>query len=283
MRKDIHESNRLSWNEATRAHNSHKADQAKFLREGGSTLFPEEVELLGDLQGLSLVHLQCNAGQDTLSLAKLGSTVTGVDISDEAIGFAAKLSADSGIPGTFVRADVYDWFEEAQARGEQFDRVFVSYGALIWLSDLALWGRGIAAVLKPGGKFVMVEFHPAGLMYNDKMERDWPYFSSEPVTDEGVGDYVLLSGEGLTPSGFVEGVQDFVNPHGSTEFCWSIADCVTALLDAGLILEVLREYDYSNGCARFAGAVEGPGHRFGVPPGVPNLPQMYAVRAGKPG
>ena len=85
MRKHIHETNRLAWNAATQAHNSHKGDQARYLREGGSTLFPEEVELLGGLAGKSLVHLQCNAGQDTLSLAKLGATVTGVDISDEAI------------------------------------------------------------------------------------------------------------------------------------------------------------------------------------------------------
>lgn len=108
MRKDLHETNRLAWNEATRAHNSHKADQARFLREGGSTLFPEELKLLGDVAGLSLLHLQCNAGQDTLSLARRGASVTGVDISDEAIAFARRLSAESGIPGTFHRADVYD-------------------------------------------------------------------------------------------------------------------------------------------------------------------------------
>ncbi|BAZ23858.1 putative methyltransferase [Kalymmatonema gypsitolerans NIES-4073] len=85
LRKDLHEENRLSWNEATKAHNSHKGDQAKFFRLGGSTLFPEEKELLGDIAGLSLVHLQCNAGQDTLSLVQLGAVATGVDISDEAI------------------------------------------------------------------------------------------------------------------------------------------------------------------------------------------------------
>src|SRR5689334_22694442 len=109
LRKELHEENRLAWNEATVAHNSHKVDQARFLREGGSTLFPEEVELLGDVRGLSLVHLQCNAGQDTLSLARLGARVTGVDISDSAIEFARRLSEESGIAGTFFRSDVYDW------------------------------------------------------------------------------------------------------------------------------------------------------------------------------
>src|SRR5258706_3131863 len=107
MRKDLHEENRLSWNEATKAHNSHKGDQAAFFRAGGNKLYEEEKELLGDIHGLSLVHLQCNAGQDTLSLAQMGAKVTGVDISDTAIEFARALSTDSGIPATFHRMAIY--------------------------------------------------------------------------------------------------------------------------------------------------------------------------------
>src|SRR5437016_320404 len=106
LRKELHEENRRAWNVATEAHNSHKHDQAAFFRAGGSTLFPEELELLGDVAGQTLVHLQCNAGQDTLSLARRGAIVTGVDISDTAIDFARQLSADSGIPASFERADV---------------------------------------------------------------------------------------------------------------------------------------------------------------------------------
>src|SRR5216683_5023081 len=93
-RSVLHEENRLSWNEATIAHNSHKGDQAKFFREGGNKLFAEEKALLGDIKGLRLVHLQCNAGQDTLSLAQMGALVTGVDISDIAIDFARQLAQD---------------------------------------------------------------------------------------------------------------------------------------------------------------------------------------------
>lgn len=279
MRKDIHEANRLSWNAATRAHNSHKGDQARFLREGGSTLFPEEVELLGELAGKTLAHLQCNSGQDSLSLAKLGASVTGIDISDEAVAFATQLSADSGIPAKFVRSDIFDWFAEAAARGEQYDRVFSSYGTIMWLSDINAWGRGIASVLKPGGTFVLVEFHPFGLMFNEKLERDWPYFSAEPILDAGVGDYVAYAKDGLVPRGYEEGVTDFTNPHPSGEFAWGVGDVVTALLDAGLRLEVLREYEYSNGCPRFDGSVQREGGRFYLADGVPNMPQMFAVRA----
>jgi 2-polyprenyl-3-methyl-5-hydroxy-6-metoxy-1,4-benzoquinol methylase len=88
LRQDLHEANRVSWNEATRAHNAHKRGQAAFLRAGGSTLFPEEVALLGNVRGQRVLHLQCNSGQDSLSLVAQGALVTGVDISDEAIAFA---------------------------------------------------------------------------------------------------------------------------------------------------------------------------------------------------
>ena len=125
-RRALHEQNRLSWNEATRAHNSHKADQAKFFREGGQKLGKPEIDLLGDLRGKSVLHLQCNAGQDTLSIKQLGAAkVAGVDISDEAIDFARKLSADSGVDATFHRADVYDWLEQAAQRDERFDIVYL--------------------------------------------------------------------------------------------------------------------------------------------------------------
>ncbi len=203
LRKDLHEANRLAWNAATVAHNSHKADQAKFLREGGSTLFPEEIALLGDIAGRSLVHLQCNAGQDTLSLARLGAAVTGVDISDEAIAFARRLSADSGIPARFVRADIYDWLAEAARGPERFDLAFSSYGAIPWLSDIRAWARGIAAILEPGGRFALVEFHPFAMVFDEGWQLAFPYFAQgKPLSwESGIGDYVAVAGGALSPSG----------------------------------------------------------------------------------
>src|SRR5690606_22284073 len=140
--------------------NSHKRDQAAFFRGGGGTLFPEEIALLGNIAGQRLVHLQCNAGQDSLSLAGLGARVTGVDISDTAIAFARQLADETGVPATFERADVYYWLDQARAGGHRFDVAFSSYGALCWLSDLEAWARGLFTVLEPGGRFVCVEFHP---------------------------------------------------------------------------------------------------------------------------
>ncbi len=279
--KARHEENRRAWNAATVAHNSHKADQAAFLRGGGSTLFPEEVALLGDLHGLSLLHLQCNAGQDTLGLAARGATVTGVDISDEAIAFARQLSADSGISATFARADIYDWLAEAGAAGRQFDVVFCSYGFVGWLSDLDRWARGIAAVLKPGGRFVAVEFHPFSMVFDFDWSRTFDYSSGGKAHSwsTGVGDYVAMAGEGLTPSGWVAGVGDFTNPHPGHEWFWGIGDLVSALISAGLVLTALREYPYANGARLFEGMREGPGKRMYPPEGTPALPLMLGVVA----
>ena len=84
-RRDLREQNRVSWNAVIGAHDSHRGDLSRFFGEGGSTLFQEERDLLGKLEGTSLVHLQCNSGGDSISLARLGATVTGVDLSDEAV------------------------------------------------------------------------------------------------------------------------------------------------------------------------------------------------------
>lgn len=280
LRKDMHEDNRKSWNAATEAHNSHKADQAAFFRGGGNTLFPEEIELLGDITGKSLVHLQCNAGQDTLSLARLGASVTGVDISDTAIAFASKLAADSGIPAAFVRSDVYDWLATTE---ECFDVVFSSYGALCWLSDIRLWAKGVAGILKPGGRYVTVEFHPFSMVFDWDWKPHYPYSSNgEPTNNQvGIGDYVAMSGPALTPSGYVEGVQNFVNPNPSYEFAWGLGDIVTALVEAGLSLRVLREYPYSNATKLFEPMREAEGKRFYPPDSMPSLPMMYGVVAEK--
>lgn len=279
----MREANRRSWNEATVAHNSHKKDQAGFLRHGGSTLFLEEIELLGDLNGKRVVHLQCNAGQDTLSLAKRGAIVTGVDISDEAIAFAVSLSAESGIPASFYRADLYDWFDGAHARQERFDIAFCSYGALCWLPDLDRWAAGISNVLVPGGRFVTVEFHPVSMMFNERLELTHPYFSegNPLVWPGGVQDYVAQSGPALAPSGFADGIGDFKNAHTAYEFQWDIGTIIGALLRAGLMLERFDEHAFANGVRLFENMREAPGRRMFLPEQVPSLPLMFGLSARK--
>lgn len=284
MSREHHERNRRSWNAATRAHNSHKVNQADFLRDGGRTLFPEEIELLGEIRGRRLAHLQCNSGQDSLSLASLGAEVTGIDISDEAIAFAHRLSAESGIPCRFVRADVYDWLHEAADRGDAYDVIFCSYGALPWLSSIEAWARGVARVLVPRGVLVMVEFHPVMMMFDEDWNLRYPYSSDGQAVEEpaGVGDYVSTSGEGLAPSGFRSGVEGFENPEPSSEFYWGVGQVLEAITGAGLRLECLREYPYANGCRVGKEMRELSGRRYLPPEGVPSIPMMYGVVARRP-
>jgi SAM-dependent methyltransferase len=275
-----HEQNRRSWNAITPAHNSHKHDQAGFLRGGGSTLFPEELELLGDVKGLRLLHLQCNCGQDSLSLAALGAEVTGVDISDAAIEFARTLSAESGIAARFERADVLDWLDQAAARDERYDRVFSSYGTIVWLADLPRWARGVASMLAPGGKLVLLEYHPLCWSFDREGKVIEPYFIEGPIAERhGVDDYVGRSRGVLSPSGQAPGVHGFVNPEPATAFQHTVAQTVQVLADAGLFVEQLREYPYANGCLLFEGMEPLPDRRFGMPKGVPAMPLMLGVVA----
>lgn len=313
MRRDAHEQNRRSWNLATRAHSSHKRDQAAFLRAGGSTLFPDELELLGvppaawpkahgpgdmpsgpaegsepgvgPLAGLDLVHLQCNAGQDTLSLARLGARALGVDISDVAIAEAEALAAGAGLPARFIRADVYDWLAAAAADpAERHDIVFSTYGALPWLSDLPTWAAGVSAVLRPGGRLVVLEFHPFAFTFDEQLRPAYPYFSTgdSVVTAAGIGDYVGASGPTLTPSGWLAGATEFRNPEPCHEFPWTVADALGAVLRAGLALEQVREYPYTNGCKIFDAMRPLPGRRFALPEGAPGMPLMFGFVARKP-
>ena len=254
------------------------------MRGGGSTLFPEELELVGELSGRSLLHVCCNAGQDTLSLARLGARTTGIDISDEAIAFAQTLSADSGIAGEFERADVYDWLPRAAREHRRFDRVFMTYGVLGWMSNLELLFRGVAGLLERGGRVVSLEFHPAAMMLDDELALRFRYFAdgSPHRWEEGVADYVALSGTALTPSGWLDGEREFKNPHFVWEFPHSLSELMGAVLAAGLRIDEVREWPYANGFRPFKKMRELPGGRFAAPEGLPELPLMFGLVAVKP-
>jgi SAM-dependent methyltransferase len=281
MPTDLHEQNRKSWNHATRAHETHKGGQAAFLREGGTTLFPEELALLGDVRGKRVVHLQCNAGPDTLSIAALGADVTGVDISDTAIEAARRLSRESGIPGTFVRSDLFDWFH-GDVGG--FDVAFASYGALCWISDLVAWARGVATILAPGGRLVVMEFHPA-LYAIEWVDGRWTFGPTKGGGGAridwptGISDYVGASGDGLVPWGASSPDAAFENPEACHEFEWSIGDVVAAIAEAGMHVEVLREWHYSNGCRFWPSMTDLGERRWGLPPDAPRVPLMYGLTA----
>lgn len=274
------EQNRRSWDAAVEAHASHRRGLAAFLRGGGVALFPEERELLGELRGLRVAHLMCNAGGDTLSLVNLGARATGVDMSDRAIRLARSLSRKTGLRARFVRSEVCRWLAAVRG-GEGFDVVFCSYGVVCWLEDLGLWARGVAGALAPGGRFVMVEFHPFSDMLDGgwRLRRPYPSGGERVTLEEGVGDYVGESGGGLAPGGFSPGVRGFANPHPCHLYRWGLGEVVGALAGAGLRVLALREYPYINGERKLPGMRELGGGRLGPPEGVPAIPLMYGVVA----
>lgn len=264
-----HEQNRESWNNATRQHHTHLPDLIERYRNGYNGLYAEDMELLGDLHGKRVVHLQCNDGQDTVSIARFcGGDLTGVDISDYAIEAARRLAEGAGIPTTFVRSDLFDWFDTTEDR---FDVVYTSYGALFWLSDIRRWGQGVARVLKSGGKVVIVEFHPTINMFELDWSLGFDYMGGKQVGTNGVGDYVGNDFDGTA----------FQNPAPSFEYAYGIADIVSALLDAGLTLTHLREYPYMNGWQRFPEMVEREPRRFYLPDRMIVMPLMFSMVAVK--
>lgn len=275
--RETHARNRAAWNIATRRHNAHKHDQAGFLRGGGSTLFAEELDMLGDLAGQRVAHLCCNAGQDTLSLVHHGAKVTGVDISDEAIAFAQQLSADSGLPGTFHRADVYDWLAEAPTAS--FDRVFFSYGALDWLSDLDLLMAGVRRILAPGGRVAVVEFHALAFSMSHDGRLIDAYFSPPRTDEQGLSDYVGDAAGGLSPMGAVDVDLPPLQTGPITYHCYTPFQILNAVAGSGLNLRRVAEWAYTNGWRPFPEARPLPGRRWTWPEGQLALPLMYGFYA----
>lgn len=188
--------NHALWQLRARVHRDTPMYQGyiKQLREQGSCLNSVEAELLGDISGRKILHLQCHIGTDTLSLASLGAEVTGVDFSEEALEQARTLSADLDLSAKFVHSSVLD---PSLNLGQDFDIVFTSYGTICWFKDLEAWADTIARHLKPGGRFVMVDGHPMATVVSENAWRDhqrlelaYPYFpEGGPVRWDDEGTY----------------------------------------------------------------------------------------------
>src|SRR5512139_2419139 len=154
---EYQQANLALWNEWAEINvKSREYDVAGFLA-GKSSLKSIELEELGEVAGKTLLHLQCHFGLDTLSWARRGAAVTGVDFSDKAVGLAQALAREAGLEARFICSDLYALPEVLSG---QFDIVYTSYGVLCWLRDLEQWAELIAHFLKPGGVFYIADFHP---------------------------------------------------------------------------------------------------------------------------
>lgn len=220
--------NQTSWDKRAGAHFDTEFYRMDAFLKGENSLKSIELQGVGSVEGKSLLHLQCHFGQDTLSWARLGAKVTGVDFSDKAIKKARELNEQLGLDATFIQSDVLELDKNLEG---QFDIVFTSYGVLGWLPNLKDWARIIGRFLKPGGLFYIVEFHPTLLTLDFKSGKiHYDYFHQETPLEEVVeGTYADRSA-----------------PIKSTEYYWihSMHETIQPLLDQGLQLIEMEEYPY---------------------------------------
>ena len=262
------ESNRQLWDEWTGIHETSDFYKLQEFREGGIRLRDYEVDQVGDVRGKTLLHLQCHFGIDTLSWARLGADVTGADFSPKAIELATRLASELGLHARFVESNVYDLPSRLD---RMFDVVYTSRGALNWLPDIREWARVVARFVKPGGIFFITEAHPIAWALNDGLPLTfgYPYWEhAEPIASDVEGSYADVSAE-------VKSEKEYGWQHG-------LGEIVTALVDAGLTIELLREYPFSEWDMGFT--VEGPDGAWVLPDTVEGeLPLFYSLRARKPG
>ncbi|NJX16605.1 class I SAM-dependent methyltransferase [Tamlana crocina] len=228
--KQYFETNRQTWNQKVKVHAQSDMYNLEAFKQGKSSLMPYELEALGDVNGKSLLHLQCHFGQDTLSWSRMGATCTGVDISDEGIQLAKQLNDELQQNVQFVCCNVLD---TSKFVTEQFDIVFTSYGVIGWLPDLKPWGKMIAERLKTGGTFFMTEFHPIVWMFDyldDTPKMQYGYMQNEVIYGEYQGTYA-----------------DEHAKITSKEYGWNhgLSEVVNALTEAGLHIDCLNEYNES--------------------------------------
>ena len=226
--------NRANWDERAPAHAA-SPDYAleRFIADPHflSEVVTFDVPLLGDVRGLRGVHLQCHIGTDTISLARLGAVMTGLDFSGASIVEAKRLSALSGTPAEFVESNVYDALNVLPAEG--FDLVYTGIGALCWLPEVRPWAAVVAGLLRPGGRLFIREGHPMMWAIDETRTEDlvieYPYFElQEAIVGDDPSTYVA------TEAKFTHNVTHWWN-HG-------LGEIVTALLDAGMQLTGLVEH-----------------------------------------
>lgn len=246
------------------------------FRAGETSLFPIELAELPDLKGKRLLHLQCHFGMDSISLARMGAEVVGVDFSANAIAAATKLAQELKVNATFVESDIYKLVDTMPEDKESFDFIFTSIGVLCWLHDIKVWGQIIAHFLKPGGQFYVIDSHPICHMFDNEQETmDFkmvlPYFSDgKPVRWESEGSYID---------------EDVINNPSigttvSYEWNHTLSDIVMALIDAGLTIEFLHEHRESS-WKSFSYAKQIDNGTFVVDHDGLNIPLSFSILAKK--
>lgn len=226
------EYNLKRWNELAEINPKSKFYDLDGFKKGKTSLLPIELKELGPVKGKTLLHLQCHFGMDTLSWARKGAIVTGVDFSDKAIRFAKQLSEELRITAKFVHTNVYDILKVIK---QKFDIVFTSYGAICWLPDLPKWAEIIEYCLKPGGIFYIIDNHPFGIIIDEKKQ---PFQVGYNYFTEGKPVY-------WDDSGTYAGEEIELKNTTSYEWFHKMEDIINSLINAGLRIDFLHEFPFS--------------------------------------
>lgn len=255
--------NRESWNKRVETHlTSEFYDLPGFLA-GKTSLNQIELNLLGDVKDQRVLHLQCHFGQDSISLSRLGARVIGVDFSEKAISAAIRLAAETKSSAKFICCNLYDL---ANYLDEQFDIVFTSYGVIGWLPDLDKWAKIVSKFLKPNGRFVFVEFHPVVWIFDDNFENiRYRYFNSGAIIETQSGTYADRTAK---------------ISNKSATWNHSLSEVINSLIQNGLSIDSLVEYDYSPyNC--FNKTVEFSPKKFRIAHLDNKIPMVYSIEARK--
>lgn len=261
--KEYLKANKALWNQKTIIHEHSDFYQMPAFLKGATSLKTIELDLLGDVKGKKILHLQCHFGQDTISLARMGAKVTGVDLSDKSIAKAKELATTIGVDAHFVCCDI---FEADQFIEDQFDIIFTSYGTIGWLPSLDRWGQIIQHFLKPNGQLVFAEFHPFIWTLDDASytKITYSYFNIEPII------------ETLTSS-YTDG--DTHKPLACYTWNHPLSEVFQALMKNGLLIEDFQEYNTSPyNCFPNTVAVEGG---YQIKSMENKLPMVYSIVAKK--
>jgi len=255
--------NKELWNAKTEVHYNSDFYDVKSFIEGKDSLNTIEIDLLGNIKGKKILHLQCHFGMDSISLARHGGIVTGIDLSNISIIKAQELNEITHSNVQFIESDVYNLHEKLN---EQFDIVYTSYGVVGWLPDMEQWARTINRFLKPSGEFVMVEFHPVVWMFDDDFENIvYNYADPTPIVEEFEGTYTDRNAK-------IKNMSVSWN-HG-------LATVVNALIKNGLIITGFHEFDYSPyDC--FKNTVEIEKGKFQIKGLENKIPMLYSITAIK--
>jgi SAM-dependent methyltransferase len=270
---DYFAANLANWNE--RAH-IHVRDETGFygidtLLAGGNLLTPIEASELGDVAGLRLAHFQCHIGTDSLSLARLGANVVGLDFSPAAIAHARQLAQRCGLSARFVEGSVYD---APALLGTGFDRVFTTWGTVCWLDDLPAWARAVAAVLAPGGKLYFADTHPQVCQ-----------FEADPAGGLMLRQHFRT--EATAPLAFDEatsydGSRQRIASTRTYEWVHPLSDILNALVGAGLRIDFVREHE-ALPWRPYPDMVAGADRLFRLPAGHVRLPLALSIGATRAG